>query len=110
MKEMLWHKSRWPQTVRKSLEYPNEPLFAILDNIATEHPESPSTIYDGISHSFAEVKDHADRIANFLASKGIGKGDKVAIFLPNTPHYPPIFFGILKSGATAVTCNPTYKA
>jgi long-chain acyl-CoA synthetase len=110
MEEMLWHKSRWPETVKKTLDYPDEPLFAILDKIATEHPDAPSTVYSGTSHSFAEVKDHADRIANFLSSKGIGKGDKVAIFLPNTPHYPPVFFGILKTGATAVTCNPSYKA
>ena len=110
MEEMLWHKSRWPEYVKKSLDYPDEPLFALIDNIAAKHPDSPSTIYDGISHSFAEVKDHADRIANFLASKGIGKGDKVALFLPNTPHYPPIFFGVLKTGATVVTCNPAYKA
>jgi len=110
MKEMPWHKSRWPENVKKSLKYPDEPLFAILDKTAAEHPDAPSTMYSGISHSFAEVKDHADRIANFLASRGIGKGDKVAIFLPNTPHYPPIFFGILKTGATAVTCNPSYKA
>ncbi|MHA2116815.1 MAG: long-chain-fatty-acid--CoA ligase, partial [Candidatus Thorarchaeota archaeon] len=69
----------------------------------------PSTVYSGLSHSFAEVKDHADRIANFLVSKGIGKGDKVAIFMPNVPMYPPVFFGILKTGATVVTCNPSYK-
>ncbi|MFX1482766.1 MAG: long-chain fatty acid--CoA ligase [Promethearchaeota archaeon] len=110
MEEMPWHKSRWPEKVRKSLDYPEEPLFAVLDKTAAEHPNSPSTLFGGVSHSFAEVKDHADRIANFLASKGIGKGDKVAMFLPNTPHYPPIFFGILKTGATAVTCNPSYKA
>jgi long-chain acyl-CoA synthetase len=110
MEEMPWHKSRWPETVKKSLDYPDEPLFALLDKQAAENPESPSTIYDGIKHSFAEVKDHADRIANFLSSKGIGKGDKVAIFMPNVPMYPPVFFGILKTGATTVTCNPSYKA
>ncbi|MHA1965901.1 MAG: AMP-binding protein [Candidatus Thorarchaeota archaeon] len=109
MEEMLWHKSRWPETVKKSLDYPDEPLFALLDNVAARTPDAPSTIYDGISHSFAEVKDHADRIANFLSSKGIGKGDKVAIFMPNVPMYPPVFFGILKTGATTVTCNPSYK-
>jgi long-chain acyl-CoA synthetase len=109
MEEMLWHKSRWPETVKKSIDYPDEPLFALIDNIAAKTPDAPSTIYDGISHSFAEVKDHADRIANFLASKGVGKGDKVAIFMPNVPMYPPVFFGILKTGATAVTCNPSYK-
>ncbi|MHA2193156.1 MAG: AMP-binding protein, partial [Candidatus Thorarchaeota archaeon] len=96
-------------TVKKSLDYPDEPLFALLDNVAARTPDAPSTIYDGISHSFAEVKDHADRIANFLSSKGIGKGDKVAIFMPNVPMYPPVFFGILKTGATTVTCNPSYK-
>ncbi|NHJ12408.1 MAG: long-chain fatty acid--CoA ligase [Candidatus Thorarchaeota archaeon] len=110
MEEMLWHKSRWPETVKKSLDYPDEPLYALLDRIAAEHPDSPSTIFSGVSKTFAEVKDHADRIANFLTSRGIGKGDRVAIFLPNLPHYPPIFFGILKTGATTVTCNPQYKA
>lgn len=107
---MLWHKNRWPPTVKKSLEYPDEPLFAILDKTAAAHPDATSTIYGGVTHPFSEVKDHADRIANFLASKGIGKGDKVAIFMPNVPHYPPVFFGILKTGATTVTCNPQYKA
>ncbi|MFX1332081.1 MAG: long-chain fatty acid--CoA ligase [Promethearchaeota archaeon] len=109
MEEMIWHKHRWPETVKKSLDYPDEPLFAILDKIAAQHPEAPSTLFEGIAHSFAEVKDHADRIANFLSSRGIGKGDRVAIFMPNVPQYPPVFFGILKAGATAVTCNPQYK-
>ncbi|MBU0465208.1 MAG: long-chain fatty acid--CoA ligase, partial [Proteobacteria bacterium] len=54
------------------------------------------------------VKDTADRIATFLAGKGIKKGDKVAIFLPNIPHFPEVLFGILKSGAVAVNCNPSY--
>ncbi|NHI84197.1 MAG: long-chain fatty acid--CoA ligase [Candidatus Thorarchaeota archaeon] len=110
MEEMLWHKSRWPETVKKSLDYPDEPLYALLDRIAAEYPNSPSTIFSGVSRTFAEVKDHAERIANFLTNRGIGKGDRVAIFLPNLPHYPPIFFGILKTGATTVTCNPQYKA
>ena len=110
MEEMPWHKSRWPENVKKSIDYPDEPLFALLDNVVAKHPDSPSTVYSGVSHSFAEVKDHADRIANFLSSKGIGKGDKVAIFMPNVPMYPPVFFGILKTGATTVTCNPSYKA
>jgi long-chain acyl-CoA synthetase len=34
----------------------------------------------------------------------------VAIFLPNLPHYPAIYFGILKAGAVCVTCNPIYTA
>ena len=110
MEDQLWHKSRWPPTVKKTLEYPDAPLYSLLDNVAEKSPDSPSTLWSGVSRTFSEVKDHADRIANFLVSKGIKKGDRVGIFLPNLPQYPPIFFGILKTGAIAVTCNPSYTA
>jgi long-chain acyl-CoA synthetase len=110
MKEYLWHKHRWPEDARKELEYPDEPLFAMLDRAAEESGNKPYTVWEGISHSFSEVKASADKIANFLASKGIGPDDKVALFLPNLPHFPPVFFGSLKTGATVVTCNPMYKA
>ena len=108
MQEDLWHRTRWPLTVKKTLDYPDEPLFVLLDKAAKEHPDRPSTLWSGVSKTFAEVKDYADRIANFLVSRGIKKGDRIAIFLPNLPQYPPIFFGILKTGAIAVTCNPSY--
>ncbi|MHA2378086.1 MAG: long-chain-fatty-acid--CoA ligase [Candidatus Thorarchaeota archaeon] len=109
MDEMLWHKHKWPETVKKSIDYPDEPLFAILDRAAEKYGQETSTIYSGVTRTFAEVKGDAEKIANFLASRGIGKGDRVAIFLPNMPQYPPIFFGILKTGAIVVTCNPSYR-
>ncbi|MFX0113774.1 MAG: long-chain fatty acid--CoA ligase [Candidatus Hodarchaeota archaeon] len=110
MEEMLWHKHKWPKKVRKSLEYPNEPLFALLDKTAEKNGELPFTIFQGTVQSFQHARESANRIANFLVSQGIKKGDRVAIFLPNLPHYPPVFFGILKAGAVPVTCNPLYKA
>jgi long-chain acyl-CoA synthetase len=113
MEEMLWHKHKWPPKVAKSLDYPEEPLFTLLDKAADEHGDKVYTIASRplqATETYAEVREGANKIANFLISKGIRKGDRVAIFLPNTPHYPVIFFGILKAGATAVTCNPQYKA
>ncbi|MHA1576280.1 MAG: long-chain-fatty-acid--CoA ligase [Candidatus Thorarchaeota archaeon] len=110
MEDMLWHQHKWPEGVKKTLEYPEEPLYAMLDSAAEKSGDLPYTAYGGLSWTFAEVRDSADRIANFLASKGITKGDRVAIFLPNVPAFPPIFFGALKAGATVVTCNPQYKA
>ncbi len=110
MDEMLWHKHKWPETVKKTLEYPDEPLYVILDKAADNYGDATSTIFRGVTRTFAQVKEDANKIANFLTSRGIGKGDRVAIFLPNLPQYPPIFFGILKTGATVVTCNPQYKA
>ena len=84
------------------------PLFKILDDSARDYPNNDFTIFNGASRTYAKVKDTADRVANFLAGKGIKKGDKIAIFLPNIPQFPEIMFGILKAGAVCVNCNPVY--
>lgn len=108
---MYWQSGpAWPKRAHKTLEYPKEPLFAILDRAAEKSGHLPYTVFMGKTLTFSEVKDHADRIASFLVSKGIKEGDKVAIFLPNVPHFPEVFFGALKTGAKVVTCNPLYKA
>jgi len=110
MDEYLWYKHKWPADVSKTLEYPREPLFAMFDRSAEKSGNLPYTVWEGQSWTFSQVRDDANRIANFLASRGIKKGDRVAVFLPNVPHFPPVLFGSLKTGATVVTCNPMYKA
>ncbi|MEN6320002.1 MAG: AMP-binding protein [Syntrophaceae bacterium] len=110
MKEYLWHKHKWPVNVLKTIEYPREPLFAMLDRCADKSGDLPYIVWDGQSWTFSQMREDANRIANFLTSRGIKKSDRVAIFLPNMPHFPPILFGSLKTGATVVTCNPMYKA
>jgi long-chain acyl-CoA synthetase len=103
-----WPTSNWPEGVPQDVTDYDKPLQTILDDTARDYPNQPYTIFNDAARTFAQVKDTADRVANFLASRGVGKGDRVAVFLPNLPHYPAIFFGILKAGAVCVTCNPLY--
>jgi len=105
-----WESPKWPEDVPHEVTGYEKPLFFLLDDTAREFPNAIYTLFADASRTFSQVKDTADRIANFLASRGIQKGDKAAIFLPNLPHYPEIFFGILKAGGVCVTCNPLYKA
>ena len=105
-----WHKHKWPLGVPKTLEYPDEPVFAMLDRTAGKSGNLPYTVWEGKSRTYSQVRDDANRIANFLTSRGIKKGDRVAVFLPNIPNFPPIVFGSMKAGAIVVTCNPMYKA
>lgn len=110
MAAKTWPTPNWPDGVPHDInpaEY-DMPLFQILDDAARDYPNLTYTIFNDATRTFASIKDTADRIANFLASRGIKKGDRVAIFLPNLPHYPAIYFGILKAGAVCVTCNPLY--
>jgi long-chain acyl-CoA synthetase len=110
MSSKPWHGPKWPDDVPYEIGGYERPLTFILDTTAKLYPDHTYTIFEGATQTFAQVKETAERVANFLFSRGIEPGDRVAIFLPNLPHYPPIFFGILKAGAVCVTCNPLYKA
>ncbi|MBQ7224740.1 MAG: acyl--CoA ligase [Clostridia bacterium] len=60
--------------------------------------------------TWKEFDVRANRIANLLLSRGIKKGDKVAILLMNCLEWLPVYFGILKSGAIVVPMNYRYTA
>ena len=110
MAAITWPTPNWPEDMPHEISGFEKPLYSLLDEYASKYPNQVYTIFNDATRTYAQVKDTADRIANFLASRGIQKGDRVAIFLPNLPHYPAIFFGILKAGAVCVTCNPQYTA
>ncbi len=60
--------------------------------------------------TWREFDRQANRFANLLLSRGVKKGDKVAILLMNCLEWLPIYFGILKTGALAVPMNFRYTA
>ena len=60
--------------------------------------------------TWGEFNKAANRFANLLLSRGIKKGDKVAILLMNCIEWLPIYFGVLKAGAMAVPLNYRYAA
>ena len=60
--------------------------------------------------TWREFDETANQVANLLLSRGIGKGNKVAILLMNCLEWLPIYFGVLRSGAVAVPMNYRYAA
>ena len=60
--------------------------------------------------TWREFDEQANRFANLLLSRGINKGDKVAILLMNCLEWLPLYFGVLRSGAVVVPLNYRYTA
>ena len=60
--------------------------------------------------TWGEFDRKANRFANFLLSRGLKKGDKVAILLMNCLEWLPVYFGVLKAGCMAVPLNFRYTA
>ena len=63
----------------------------------------------GAEHTFRDTYQAASRLARRLQEDGIKKGDRVAIFAPNSPEYVVAFHAILLAGATVTTMNPLYR-
>ncbi len=85
-------------------------LAAMLDQSSRRDPGKVALILDDYRLRYAELNGAANKIANALTAFGIEPGDKVAIMLPNTPHFPISYYGILKTGATVVPLNVLFKA
>ncbi len=100
--------AHYDQGVPQSIEYPKVPLFHFLEEAARKYPDRACTIFKGAVISYKEMNALTDHMAAALVEMGIKKGDRVGIFMPNTPQFVIAFFGILKAGAAVVAVNPTY--
>ncbi|MGQ9723173.1 MAG: AMP-binding protein [Candidatus Jordarchaeum sp.] len=106
--EKPWYNS-WPKDLPKTLDYPNIPLHQTLDDTAKRLPDKTSLIYYGTEIPFKEVKENADRFATILADIGVEKGDRVMLYLENSPQFVMAYYGAHKAGAIIVPANPMFK-
>ena len=84
-------------------------LAHFLDLSAHNFPNKTALKLDDFRLSYTDLAQGARRVANMLKDRGIKKGDKVALMIPNTPHFPLIYYGILEAGATVVPLNGMLK-
>src|SRR4051794_32188746 len=84
-------------------------LARLLTDTVAEHPDRPAIKLDDIVLPYSVVDQGVARAAGFLASKGIGPGDRVGLMLPNVPYFALLFYGALRLGATVVPMNPLLK-
>ena len=93
---------RYDEGVPQTIDYPQVPLFYFLEEAAKKYPDAPCTIFKGAKISYSEMVERTDRFAAALVSLGVKKGDRVGIFVLNTPQFVVAYFGALKIGAIVV--------
>ncbi len=84
-------------------------LALILEQSTRRNPGKVAVILDDYRLRYAELNGAANKLANALVGMGVQPGDKVALMVPNTPHFPISYFGILKTGAAVVPLNVLFK-
>ncbi len=98
----------YPQGVPGDYDFPLVPLTRLLDDAAASFPTVTALAFLGTKISYRELKAEVDRFASALAGLGVGKGDRVAIILPNCPQNVVALFATLRLGAVVVQHNPLY--
>ena len=86
-----------------------EVLPAILARQAAARGADPLVDFLGRRFSYAQLNEEALRFAHGLIARGIGKGDRVGLFLPNVPIYVSAYYGAMLAGAVVVNFSPLYS-
>lgn len=89
---------------------PAADVWTILADWAEHTPQAPALLHGERTISFGELHESALRAAQGLADLGVGPGDRVALWLPNVPAYPILYFACARLGAIAVAVNTRYRA
>ncbi|CCD91082.1 putative AMP-dependent synthetase and ligase [Bradyrhizobium sp. ORS 375] len=77
----------------------------LFDNLARDNANKPAVIGPAGQRSYAELCADACRWGNGLASLGLARGDRVLLFLDDTPAYPAAFFGAVRAGYVPLLIN-----
>lgn len=103
-------RSHWPRRLPRELAIPRTSLWFNLDVAAHRYPAKPATIFCGQPLSYGALRAQAEALAGWLRAQGVGKGDRVAIYMQNCPQYLVAFYAINRADAVVVPVNPMNRA
>ncbi|WP_127579329.1 long-chain-fatty-acid--CoA ligase [Paenibacillus koleovorans] len=100
--------ANYPKEVQPKQDVPPVPLTHYLKEAVKLYPSHTAVSFFGGKMSYRELLQEAYRFANALSHLGVGRGDRVALMLPNLPQYVICYYGTLLLGAVVVQTNPLY--
>src|SRR3712207_4490213 len=100
----------WPPGLPRSLDYPAVPVGSILRAAVRRWGDRTAFVDHDVPLTYTELGARAHAVANWLADHGVGRGDVVAVHMPNCRQYPAVYYGVLLAGATFSPTNPLLPA
>ncbi|HBF43910.1 MAG TPA: long-chain fatty acid--CoA ligase [Desulfobacteraceae bacterium] len=98
----------YEEAVPQTVKYPQETLSILLQEAVEQYAQESAISFFGRTLNYCRLNRLVDQFAAVLHRLGVGKGDRVAIILPNLPQYPIAHYAIMRLGAIIVPTNPLY--
>ncbi|WP_285766733.1 long-chain fatty acid--CoA ligase [Peribacillus sp. SI8-4] len=105
MNEKKW-LSMYPESISKEIMVPDFPMHKILQNACQSYPDNTAITFYNQKITYQELFLASQAFASSLQKKGVKKGDRAAIMLPNCPQYVIAYYGCLTAGAIITQINP----
>lgn len=102
--------AHYQQGVPHSVEVPLKSVPQAFDEATERDPRRTAVVFYGRRISYGELREATDRLACALARLGVAKGDRVALYLLNSPQFIIAYFAALKCGATVTPISPVYTS
>jgi fatty-acyl-CoA synthase len=97
----------WPNRIPYSLTLPKTNVYYNLEVSAKRYPKKTAIVYYGTKISYEQLLDNVNRMAGFLQRElEVSKGDRVILYMQNSPQFLVGFYALLRVGATIVPVNP----
>ena len=101
----------WPDGLPHHLSLPQTSLYDNLEASCTRYPGKTAFHYYGGAISYAQLRQEVDALAGFLQHQcGVARGDRVALYMQNSPQYVIGYYAILRANAAVVPVNPMATA
>ncbi|MEH3087454.1 MAG: long-chain fatty acid--CoA ligase [Xylophilus ampelinus] len=101
------HAPHWPPGLPRHLTLPATNLFHNAEVSAARYPDKPFIVFYDTAITFAEFRREAERIAGYLQRDcGVRAGDRVLLYMQNSPQWALAYYGILRADAVVVPVNP----
>ena len=98
----------YPGDIDWNAPLPARPLHGLMDEAVAKFADRPCIDFLDKTYTYAEIGRLVDRAAAGLQDLGVRKGDRIGLFLPNTPYFVVFYFAVLKAGGIVVNMNPLY--
>ncbi|OYD06476.1 long-chain fatty acid--CoA ligase [Paludifilum halophilum] len=101
------HFRHWPNRLPKSLVVPDTGLYHNLEVSAFRYPEKTAMYYYGSDIRYREFLEAVDHLAGFMQhERGVTAGDRVLLFMQNSPQFMIAYYAIIRVNAVVVPINP----
>ncbi len=101
------HFAHWPPGLSRHLTLPQTHLFHNVEVSAARYPDKPFIVYYDSALSYASFRQQAEHLAGYLQRAcGVKRGDRVLLYLQNSPQWVISYYAILRADAVVVPVNP----